>query len=355
MRIRIFKRKVAFVLCGIVITVFMLLYLIINYQMPSSGTVRISEDFEHRYQADMERRHHEKLRQTINHVNSKSHHHQDKNTIIEGGQEVVYARRGGGGGVGKCALQPDVVPPVDINMLDLYRETTFDNPDGGAWKQGWDVQISNDRWTEGNKLKVFVVPHSHNDPGWIQTFDEYYERSTKQIFANMVRHLMDDETMRLIWAEISYFAHWFDNLGKEGKANVRRLVRQGRLEFVSGGWVMPDEANSHWYSIIEQLAEGQQWLKKNLNVTPVSSWSIDPFGHSPTLPYVLKNSGFQNHLIQRTHYVVKRELAKKKHLEFNWQQIWDVDGSTRLFTHMMPFYSYDVPHTCGPNPKVSKV
>lgn len=359
MRIRIFKRKVALALSGLVIGIFMLLYLIINYQMPSSaGPVR-QEDIlnsdredtltylERKVKDDVERRRQQQSSGKSSH--SKSHSSQNKNHRPVFEDVIANARRAG---VGKCALQPDVTPPVDINMLELYRETTFDNPDGGVWKQGWDIQISPERWTDDNKLKVFVVPHSHNDPGWIQTFEEYYERSTKSIFANMLRHLTEDESMRLIWAEISYFSRWYDNLSKEKQAQVLRLVKNGRLEFVSGGWVMPDEANSHWYSIIEQLTEGQQWLKKYLNVTPVSSWSIDPFGHSPTLAYVLKNSGFENHLIQRTHYVIKRELSKKRQLEFNWQQIWDVDGSTRLFTHMMPFYSYDVPHTCGPDPKI---
>lgn len=34
-------------------------------------------------------------------------------------------------------------PPAqcDIRMSDVYDKLAFDNPDGGAWKQGWPVRI----------------------------------------------------------------------------------------------------------------------------------------------------------------------------------------------------------------------
>ena len=77
---------------------------------------------------------------------------------------------------------------ADIKMSDLYDSIEFDDVDGGAWKQGWDVKYVGNEWNK-KKLRVFVVPHSHNDPGWLQTFEEYYQERSRKILSTIVQAL----------------------------------------------------------------------------------------------------------------------------------------------------------------------
>ena len=239
-----------------------------------------------------------------------------------------------------------------IDMRQLNQHLAFDNPDGGAWKQGWDVQpVPLD---PKNPLKVFVVPHSHCDPGWIKTFDEYFQSQTKSILSSVISSLSKHNKRKFIWAEISYFEWWWKEQDENTRQLVRKLLHDKQFEFVTGGWVQPDEANTQLYAMEIQLQEGHDFIRETFGeqYIPKFGWAIDPFGYSPTMAYLLKKYNFQAMLIQRVHYAIKKDLALHKQLEFLWRQTWDTAGDYDMFTHVMPFYSYDVPHTCGPDPSV---
>ncbi|XP_069023709.1 alpha-mannosidase 2 [Embiotoca jacksoni] len=251
-----------------------------------------------------------------------------------------------------CRLAEDTKKGADrVQLLDVYDLLPFDNPNGGTWKQGFEIGYRGNEW-DTQPLEVIVVPHSHNDPGWLKTFDGYYQDQTRHILDNMLIKLMEDSRMKMIWAEISYFSKWWNDIDKQKREMVKRLVGTGQLELVTGGWVMADEANSHYFALLDQLMEGHQWLQTNLGVKPSSGWAVDPFGHSPSMSYLLKGAGLRNMVIQRVHYAVKKHFAQQQTLEFLWRQNWDSSPRSDIMCHMMPFYSYDVPHTCGPNPAV---
>lgn len=112
-----------------------------------------------------------------------------------------------------------------LQMSDVYMQVKFDNIDGGVWKQGWNIQINPTRWNTNNKLKVFIVPHSHNDPGWLKTFEDYYTSETRSILNNMLKKLIQDPNKKFIWAEISFFSLWWDELSEEDQIKVRRYVK----------------------------------------------------------------------------------------------------------------------------------
>ncbi|KAF8382424.1 aman-2 [Pristionchus pacificus] len=254
-----------------------------------------------------------------------------------------------------CPMRKEMsVPNSEIQMFDMYNLIDFANTDGGVWKQGWEVKYDAEAVKTEPQLEVIVVPHSHCDPGWLRTFEEYFDAQTKLILDGMATHLPQQDQMSFIYAEVSFFELWWRGLDEPTREKVKGLLSSGRLELVTGGWVMADEANTHYNAIIAELMEGHEWIKNHLpkEALPRVHWSIDPFGISPTVPYIMSAANITRAAIQRVHYSVKKELAKQRNLEFVWRQMWDSSKATDVRTHMFPFYSYDIPHTCGPDPKV---
>lgn len=91
----------------------------------------------------------------------------------------------------------------------------------------------------------------------------------------------------------------------------------------------------------------------NLEIKPKSGWSIDPFGHGGTVPYLLASSGIKGTVIQRIHYAWKQWLALKQYGDFKWIPNWSPSGSSSsILTHNQPFDIYSIKHSCGPHPYI---
>jgi len=56
--------------------------------------------------------------------------------------------------------------------------------------------------------------------------------------------------------ETAYFWRWWEELNEDEKKLVEKLVSEGRLEFLLGGWCMSDEAAPHYSSMIDQMTLG---------------------------------------------------------------------------------------------------
>ncbi|XP_062617760.1 alpha-mannosidase 2-like isoform X1 [Saccostrea cucullata] len=251
----------------------------------------------------------------------------------------------------KCSLYEHLNAESNISLVDLRLKNNYELAAGGDYILPT-LTPGREYGSKLRPLKVIVMPHSHNDAGWLRTLEEYYVYTTKNILNNMVDKLRLYPNMTFVWAEAVFLNIWWNDLEDDMKVQVRRLIKNGQLEIVSGGWVMPDEASTSYYSIIDQLMEGHQWIMENLQVKPKNSWAIDPFGHSGTVPYLWKKAGLENMVIQRIHQATKGSLAQKKSLEFLWRQPWDIKGSWDILCHVMPYMLYTVKHTCGPNPYI---
>ncbi len=182
--------------------------------------------------------------------------------------------------------------------------------------------------THTDDLRVHIVPHSHDDSGWLKTFLQYYWGDEQHIQAAGVQYILDsvvdalmqDDRRRFSYAEMSFFMTWWKQQDEGKKEIVRELVRQGRLDFVNGGFVQHDEAASHYVAMIDQTTRGHRFLKDEFGFVPRIGWQIDPFGHSSTQAGLLGSVlGFDAMFFGRADWEDMEARKKSKSLEFIWQ------------------------------------
>uniref|UniRef100_A0A1J3E3E5 Alpha-mannosidase n=1 Tax=Noccaea caerulescens TaxID=107243 RepID=A0A1J3E3E5_NOCCA len=202
------------------------------------------------------------------------------------------------------------------------------------------------------KINVHLVPHSHDDVGWLKTVDQYYVGANNSIrgacvqnvLDSVIASLLDDQNRKFIYVEMAFFERWWRQQSNAKKVKVKELVDSGQLEFINGGMCMHDEATPHYIDMIDQTTLGHQFIKKEFGQVPRVGWQIDPFGHSAVQAYLLgAELGFDSLFFARIDYQDRAKRLSEKTLEVVWQGSKSLGSSSQIFTGVFPKH-YDPPN-----------
>lgn len=200
---------------------------------------------------------------------------------------------------------------------------------------------------------VHLIQHSHDDPGWLKTVDQYHYGSNNSIQVAGTAYILDSVIAALehhpdrtfTYAETAFLMRWWREQHKDTRSTVRRLVAAGQLSFVNGGYVQNDEASAHYVDIIDQTTLGHRFLAETFgkHAVPRVGWQIDPFGHSSTQAVLSALYGFDAQFFARADYQDMERRASRKELEMLWRGSPSAAASSDVFTGNFPSGNYGPP------------
>ena len=216
-------------------------------------------------------------------------------------------------------------------------------------------------------LTVHIVPHTHDDVGWLKTVDQYYTGLHNEIQHAMVQFILDsvilelskDPQRKFVYVEQAFFQRWWRQQSEATRNLTRGLVSGGQLEFANGGWCMHDEATTYYVDMIDQTTLGHRFIQQEFGdaAIPTIGWQLDPFGHSATQASLLSAQlGFDALFFGRIDHVDHDLRMQNRTMEFVWAASPSLGQAGSVFTGAFQSGNYGAPPgmcwdwTCGDDP-----
>ncbi|XP_049765840.1 lysosomal alpha-mannosidase-like [Schistocerca cancellata] len=191
-------------------------------------------------------------------------------------------------------------------------------------------------------INVHMIPHSHDDVGWLKTVDQYYYGSKQSvqragvqyIIDTVLRELQENPDRRFIYVETAFLWKWWLDHDEVKQQQLIDLINSGQLEIVGGAWSMNDEAATHYQSIIDQFTWGLRKLNDTFGACgrPHVGWQIDPFGHSREMASLFSQFGYDGLFFARADYQDLNNRFATKTTQMIWQGSVNLGTASRLFT-----------------------
>ena len=138
---------------------------------------------------------------------------------------------------------------------------------------------------------VFVVPFSHWDTDWHDTYANYSQRSDGNILA-AIQMAKQNPQYRYTFEQVLFVQHFWD-AHPDAHADLTALVHSRQFTFAWAGLTQPETSLAAPAVQLRNLQLGQDWIAATFGAQyiPHTAWQSDAFGNSAAFPTFLNQSG----------------------------------------------------------------
>ncbi len=177
------------------------------------------------------------------------------------------------------------------------------------------------------EFRVHMIGNAHIDPVWLWPWPEGLS-VVQSTFRSAIERMRETPGFTFT-ASSAQFYQWVSDNDPELLSEIRGRVADGRWDPVGGWWVEPDVNIPSGESLMRQGLYGQLTFRRLLGRTAKTGYNPDSFGHTGSLPQILKLQELNN-------YVFMRPKPEEKELpaDLFW---WEAPDGTRALAYRIPF------------------
>jgi alpha-mannosidase len=187
---------------------------------------------------------------------------------------------------------------------------------------------SSEPWPSGaRQYRLHMIAYAHIDAVWLWPWTEALS-VVLSTFRSALDHIKRNPDFAFTESSAQFYK-WVAETDPEMLAEIRQRVNEGRWELAGGWWVEPDVNIPNGESLARQGLHGQRLFRHLFGRQAKVGFNPDSFGHTGTLPQILK-------LQEMEDYVFMRPEEQSKHLPADvfW---WEGPDGTRVLTYRIPF------------------
>lgn len=252
--------------------------------------------------------------------------------------------------VGEAMAQPgDATVDVAVHVTDpVPGQRRRARAVAGDSAVEFEFTVAEPGWT------MFMVSHFHYDPVWWNTQAAYTSVWTEDPpgrcrqtngFELVSAHLeaaRREPAYKFVLAEVDYLKPFWDTHPEE-RADLRRLIAQGRVEIMGGTYNEPNTNLTSPETAIRNFVHGTGFQRDVLGADPATAWQLDVFGHDPQFPGMAADAGLTSSSWARGPHHQWGPMASEngragdpERMQFASEFEWMAPSGRGLLTHYMP-------------------